>query len=198
MAQTGAIQSLTRRPSALILYAPGVSVHLIPGEKGFVTERSLTSNPEVPHFDGIRPWSPFFKPIFAARLFFSFIECRKFFFASDLPVLMYIAGSKTDLYADSVELRRWARFQNRKGVLLEAIKCRGAKHELDNEAEPTGSTVRGSTVVWLRNKLFIRRAARTGSSWFERLLYFPVTFFFDTTTNSIKAEAKFLRYRTYL
>lgn len=148
MAQKEFFSKFTRAPSGLVLIAPGVSVYLVPGQWGFVTEESLTSNPSVPHKGPIAPSSPFAKPVFSLRLLanslFSWTAMPR-----GLPVLTLIGGDLTDVYADSKEVKRWVRQRRKGNPLMYGVQCAQGKHELDNEFEPLGVTVRRASSDFL-------------------------------------------------
>ncbi|MBI3547418.1 MAG: alpha/beta hydrolase [Elusimicrobia bacterium] len=155
MAQMESFKGSGRAVSGLILYAPGVSVHLFVGWYGFVTMGTLSNNPEAPRAGGIQ-WhnrSPLFTPLFALRLlgnawFWSGEPMPK-----SLPVLMFVGGDAEDAYAWSPGLRIWAADQRKSGAPVTVVECMGARHELDNEKDPVGREVRAASAAFARGVL---------------------------------------------
>ena len=131
-----------RKPQALILFSPGVSVFPFVGEHGMVTQRTLTSNPKPPHSGPIRPGSPLFTPAFSASLLTNAALARHQDLPN-LPVLVLTGGEKEDKYVKIENVKQWAVNQRgRRASTLVAVQCLGGFHELDNEPGVTGKTVR--------------------------------------------------------
>lgn len=149
MAQMGFTNGLSRRPQAMVLYAPGVSVSAIPGDWGVVTEETLTSHPQVPHVGPIKPKSPFLKPVFSLRLLANSIFSQYQEMPEKPPILTFIGGEKADVYANSMQVKKWVISQRQHNSQMLGIQCLASKHELDNEFEPLGQTVRRSTTAFL-------------------------------------------------
>lgn len=128
-----------RKISGLTLLAPGLSVYNLIGEWGFVTTRSLLSNPNPPHLGEIKPISPLKFPKFSSFLLLNAQFARDQDFPKDLPTLVLVAGDEADVYAKSPVVRDWAKSLN--GPIY-GFQCPDSKHEMDNEIEPIGSEVR--------------------------------------------------------
>lgn len=140
----------TRTPQALALITPAVSVFPLIGEGGFVTTRTLTSNPEPPHAGPLAPRSPLLSPVFAARLLKNTKKVWETGISTHIPVLTLVAGNDEDRYSRSRELVRWAREQQmRHGTPMLTAQCAGAFHEMDNEPGSVGPWVRSATAEFL-------------------------------------------------
>jgi alpha-beta hydrolase superfamily lysophospholipase len=134
--------TLGRDPKGVLLFAPGVSVYTLVGKNGFVTEPTLTSNPNPPHTGPIRPVSPLLVPVFAASLL-SHSHMAWQSAVPEIPMLVLVGGDREDRYAKTREVKRWALRQREwRDSSVTAFQCRGAFHELDNEPGATGATVR--------------------------------------------------------
>ncbi len=144
---------LNRDISGLILYAPGVyirapwsvgdfSTGFAWGMVGVVTQESLTHHQNPPHNGPISPKASVLHPVFGMNLLYNAFKARALGIPSDFPTLVFVGDNQEDLYADSESLRSWtwAHYLAKKPVTL--VDCRGGRHELDNEAEPMGDTVR--------------------------------------------------------
>jgi alpha-beta hydrolase superfamily lysophospholipase len=149
MAQTDAMRGSGRKVSGLVLFAPGVAVYPLVGEKGIVTQRSLTNNPNPPHKGPISPASPLLTPIFSSKLLLNAGLARHETLPGKLPSLVMVADDEADVYADSAKVRQWAiqqRDSHRAGLV--GLSFPGAKHELDNEPGQTGSGVREAAAAF--------------------------------------------------
>jgi len=147
MVQSFLYEKSTRKPSGLVLFAPGVSVYKFVGGDGIIRERTLTNNSHPPHHGAIKPVSPFLTPIFATKLIFNTILANADSLPSDLPVLTFVADAKQDLYAKSPKLIKWVKKQRKsKRAQIYAFSCPGSKHEMDNEPFPVGAFVRQNAV----------------------------------------------------
>jgi pimeloyl-ACP methyl ester carboxylesterase len=135
-----------RKVSGAVLLAPGLSVYPVPGEWGFVTIDSLLSNPEPPHMGELYPSSPLAYPFFGADLIATSVLAR-FENVPQTPVMMILGDDVLDVYANTPKIKKW--FIRSRNPLFTAYQCKGAKHELDNEIEPIGQTVRNLTVNFL-------------------------------------------------
>jgi hypothetical protein len=141
---------LSRRPSGLILYAPGVAIRKVRwdhgirlvGDNGRVTQSSLTSAECPPHEGRIYPDELLTQVGFGIRLLTQAFESRRDRIPSDIPVLTFVAGEKSDVYADSPRVIRWVQSQRSHGSQMSAMRCEGSRHELDNEVEAISTPVR--------------------------------------------------------
>lgn len=148
MAQTNRLMNLTRYPSALVLFAPGVSVRMIPGDWGMVTESTLTSNPDLQRAGPAKPDSPFAKSVFSMRLLFNSIYAQNANMPAWLPVLTFAGGNEADVYANSAKVVDWVKSQRNHNRSMFGIQCESSKHEMDNEVNPIGPTVRKATAAF--------------------------------------------------
>ncbi len=140
-------KSLGRAVKGTILFAPGVSVHPLVGVAGFVTPGTLTSNPNPLHGGPISPKSPLLTPAFAAFLVTNSLCSRNENLlpeAAKAPLLVYMGGASEDKYVVTDDVKDWVVKQSVRKYNINAIQCRHAKHELDNEIEPIGEHVRTS------------------------------------------------------
>jgi alpha-beta hydrolase superfamily lysophospholipase len=139
---------LLRKPRGLILFSPGVSVYPLVGDRGFVTQKTLTSNPNPPHLGPIQPRSPLFVPAFSASLLaHTYLAQRAAL--PNLPILVFTGGDKEDVYVKTKVVQKWVLSQRSRQVgSVAAVQCKGAWHELDNEPEPVGGFVRGLATLF--------------------------------------------------
>lgn len=140
-----------RRPSGIVLFAPGVSLHLLVGRVGLVTEGTLTRNPDPPHVGGIHPRSPLLRPLFALRLLGNSWLWSGEPMPRDTPVLVLVGGTEEDRYAYSPGLKRWAADQRKLGAPVTGVECPGGYHELDNEPDPIGRETRAAAAAFARS-----------------------------------------------
>ena len=138
MAQQGAFAE--RQVAGMVLLAPGLSVYMIPGEAGWVTQESLLSNPNPPHLGPIQPESPLVYPAFSSALLFNAWRARRQS-VPNIPILMFLGGDRQDVYANTPKIKSWYEEVRTSNPDFVAYQCSGAKHELDNEIEPIGGTV---------------------------------------------------------
>ncbi|HXH74215.1 MAG TPA: alpha/beta fold hydrolase [Bacteriovoracaceae bacterium] len=135
-----------RGVEGVILFAPAVSVPALVGRKGFLTQESLTSNPNPPHMGEITPKSPLLKPIFSGRLLVNAAAANKSL-PHDLPVITIVAGETEDLYVNTPKVKEWAVEQRLNARFMRpAYQCKSAFHELDNEPGLVGQNVRDLAV----------------------------------------------------
>jgi alpha-beta hydrolase superfamily lysophospholipase len=162
MLQSKLMPKLTRKVAGLILFAPGIAVRkpwdladktpdYARGVIGHVTTKSLTHDPKPPHNGPIFPRSPVVQAAFGAMLITNSLLSQKENLPSDLPVLILTAGDKEDLYADEARVKQWIASQKPRMSKLVHIDCAQGRHELDNELEPMGETVRQAAAVFASN-----------------------------------------------
>lgn len=140
-----------RKVAGLVLLAPGFSVYPLPGENGIVTQESLLSNPNPPHLGPIKPTSPLFFLGFSSKLITNSLMARNQE-VPNVPILMILGDDDLDVYANSPKIKEW--YLDIKRSSFQAFQCHGAKHELDNEIEPIGTTVRGLFLAFVMNPKF--------------------------------------------
>jgi alpha-beta hydrolase superfamily lysophospholipase len=150
-----------RTIAGLLLLAPGLATYMAPGDWGTVTLDTLLSNPNPPHRGPIKPTSPFSFIKFGLILIGNGIAARNERLPK-VPILIFLGGSKSDVYADTSTIRRWIWFEQRFHSNLFAIQCDHAKHELDNETEPIGGEVRSNFLNFLLSPN--EKSLKTGSS----------------------------------
>ncbi len=131
--------SLSRPIAGAMLFAPGVDVQLV---LGAVTLDSLTSDPSPPHTGPISPTRPVTYPNFSGSLLVQATYARWQSIPSTIPTLLFTGGDTEDTYANTPGLKKFVVDQRSGGANITGVGCPGGKHELDNEAEPIGSTVR--------------------------------------------------------
>jgi alpha-beta hydrolase superfamily lysophospholipase len=140
LVQSRTLPSPGREPDGLVLLAPGVAVHALVGDKGFVTQDTLTSNPNPPHAGPPKPKSPLLVPRFATKLEANVVLAQTEKYPGNVPTLVVVAGDAEDAYADTKKVKKWASGLGDAEVW--GVQCAGAKHELDNEPNPIGDSVR--------------------------------------------------------
>jgi alpha-beta hydrolase superfamily lysophospholipase len=149
--QSPAFEPLGRPVAGLVLLAPGVAVRTLVGEAGVITERSLTRNPAPPHRGPISPRSPLLVPLFAKKLVVNAALARHEAVPRAVPALTIVGGDDEDAYVKSREIKEWVAEQRKAGHrAMPAFQCDGAFHELDNEPEPVGGTVRAAAALFAR------------------------------------------------
>jgi alpha-beta hydrolase superfamily lysophospholipase len=131
----------------LILFAPAVSVPALVGVKGFVTEATLTSNPNPPHMGKPSPVSPLLKPIFASHLLANAAIAYHGHLDLQLPMLTFVGGQDEDKYVKTEKVKEWA-LKNQTPFFRVNIQCAHAYHELDNEPRMVGEVVRNTAVTF--------------------------------------------------
>lgn len=128
----------------LILFAPGVSVRNFVGSPslrypiGEITLESLTHDPKPPHFGNIFPKSPGSTLLFSTFLKVNSILSQYQKLPMDLPILIFVAGTEDDLYANSKTVLNWIEWQKQNGAKIQSIEMPGSRHEIDNETEEFG------------------------------------------------------------
>lgn len=147
MFQTGV--KLGRPVAGAVLFAPAVSPRTLVGDKGFVTEETLTRNPSPPHRGEITPKSPLLTPLFAPTLVVSAKLASHSGYPKALPTLVIVGGDKTDRYVDTPGVVAWTKDRKAEGAALYGRACDGAFHELDNEPGATGESVRGAAAAFV-------------------------------------------------
>ena len=145
--QSEHLSKLKRTPTALILFAPGVSVHPIVGEQSFkyplgeITGATLSHDPNLAQFHKgpIQPKSPGEKKEFAADLLLNSTMSWAEGYPRNIPTLVLVGGIDEDKYVKSDKVYEWAINQSKNnGVDIKVVSCPEARHELDNEAASYG------------------------------------------------------------
>lgn len=135
------LEPLERPVSGALLFTPGVAVHLFLDR---VRLETLTRNEDPPHTGPIAPTRPAIYPI-AMNILHHAGVARSEALPSGVPVLTVAGGDDEDVYAKSDEIRQWVIDQRTKGGSTYGLSCRGGYHEIDNEPEPMGESVRDVT-----------------------------------------------------
>ena len=135
-----------------ILFAPGVSVKLCPGNKFCnITNFTLSDDTSLSN-RSISPKSPLLRPAFGINLI---VEGRKSFskYPKNIKTLVFSA-SKNDHYVKTEKIHQWVKYQKGHGNKnIELISCPKSKHELDNNLDSSGSEeVRKSSAYFLLNE----------------------------------------------
>lgn len=147
--QKNAFRDFNRKPDGLILFAPGISVKMLPGEWGMITEPTLTRNPNPPHPMPISPTSPFSYPLFALRLKVNSWLAQLGELPKDLPTLVFLAGD--DKYIHTESTRRWFERQIERGGSVWGYEFDSAFHELDNELDEVATRVHFAASLFARS-----------------------------------------------
>ncbi len=146
MVQGSSLPHFDRPVAGLILFAPGISVDTIVGTPtwhywfGEITDATLTHNPDPPHKGEPQPKSPISLSSF---VFAGFLKINSWLSQYEkfpnLPTLIFVAGDKGDVYADSQNLKDWIAMQDSKnGANITMVDEPGARHEIDNETAQYG------------------------------------------------------------
>src|SRR5690606_26007944 len=106
----------------------------------------LTSNPAPPHVAPPQPKSPLEAPGLMIELLREASAARSAPYPSGLPTLVVTGGDESDTFVDSARIRDWVLGRRANGeVEIVGLDCPGAYHEVDNEPEPVGGTVRAAS-----------------------------------------------------
>jgi alpha-beta hydrolase superfamily lysophospholipase len=151
-------QLLSRNVTSLVLIAPATSSRPLIGEEGRVTLRTLTSNPDPLRGGMIRPIFQLLYPRFGSHLHYNSRNAWIEPIISKLPIIMFLGGDESDVYVNSHDLKQWADLKRKQGSNIRVVQCSNAKHELDNEIEPIGSTVRNLTTNFIKWSLASQRS----------------------------------------
>lgn len=139
------IRELRRKPRALILFAPGVSVRVV----WKANEETLTRNPNPPHAGPLKPRFPMFPHfLFAARLMMNSWLSQWQDVPAGLPIYLILADDENDRYVKNAVVRDWALKQRRAGAKISIAQCRDSYHELDNELDTVATQVRASAAAY--------------------------------------------------
>jgi len=134
-----------------VMYAPGVKVYPLVGDKGFLTSATLTNNPSA-NVCPLTPISPLVVPLFASNLLLN--AGMSWLSTIQTPSLVITAGDTEDKYVITSGVKNWVINNQCSGVLsnctMVGAQCAGAKHELDNEPSPVGDYVRAATVAFIQ------------------------------------------------
>lgn len=140
--QPDLFNALSRTPQGLILFAPAVTPYPMAGGDGVARVSTLTNNPHPPVAGPPSPTMPIQNPIFASRLLAEAWQAEQTLFPPQLPVLLIAAGETEDWYVNAAGVLAWAHKQAQGGAVIRTFQCPAARHALDNEPYPIGSTVR--------------------------------------------------------
>ncbi len=143
------LAALARPPSAAVLLSPAVAPLPFTGGDGIARGATLTHTLDPPVAGPPRPVSPLLNPIFTIRLLGEAWAARAGTPATDVPVLVVVAGAETDWYVDAPAVERWAQGWRTAGHRVELLVCAGARHAVDLEPWPVGPTVRTRTAEFL-------------------------------------------------
>jgi pimeloyl-ACP methyl ester carboxylesterase len=136
----------------IVLIAPGIVPRFFLGKLGFITQNTLTSatyeNGEPnPHLDPIRPKTPLGLPLFDADLLQQAVILTGKTMPSRVSGLVLVT-SKKDRFVNADATMRDLK---KRAPQFEFQQFIDAHHELDNEAEPTGSMARESVLKFLES-----------------------------------------------
>jgi alpha-beta hydrolase superfamily lysophospholipase len=144
MAQGISPDALSRPISGMALFAPGVDVRTVLS----VSEETLTRNTHPPHVAPPSPSSPAFRPLFAAALLIN-EQLSGATVPATIPTLVVSGGETEDRYVVTRGVVSWAEAQRADGGTITGLSCAGGYHELDNEPEPMGQSVRDAAATFL-------------------------------------------------
>jgi len=142
--QTSNLPQPSRPVRALILFAPGISVRNIVGEFslwypfGKVTKETLSHDENPPHHGEIEPKSPGSTFMFAVYLKVNSWLSQWQKVPKTLPILAFLGGDDSDVYADTENVREWIDWQKSSGGQITKVENPGARHEIDNETSDFG------------------------------------------------------------
>jgi alpha-beta hydrolase superfamily lysophospholipase len=148
MLQNRSFPALGRPIAGAVLFAPAVAGRMLVGEAGFVTVDTLTRNPSPPHRGEITPRSPLFTPLFASALVLSAKHAATSSYPTDVPTLLVLGGEDTDRYVDTARVEAWASRAHEAGARIYGRSCAGGYHELDNEPDGMGESVREASAAF--------------------------------------------------
>ncbi len=126
----------------VVLITPGVSVYTFVGGDGVIREKTLSHNPNPPHMAPPKPVSPFLTPVFASTIKLNAALVKKAHLPFYTPMLVLVAGEKLDKYVKTPVLKKWIQNSRISKDNLVAFQCENSMHEMDNEINPIGPTVR--------------------------------------------------------
>ena len=126
----------------VVLITPSVSVYTFVGGDGVIREKTLSQNPNLPHFGPPKPLSPFLTPIFANTIKMNAVMARRSRLPFYTPMLVLAADDKLDQYVRTTILKKWIQNTRATKNNLQAFQCKNSMHEMDNEINPIGETVR--------------------------------------------------------
>lgn len=147
--QEGKFRVPGRVPSGAILLAPAVSPKFIVGEKGWVTEATLTRNTNPPHVAPPKPNMPMLQaPFFGLELMWNGKLANTTQYPPNIPMLVVLADDKMDKYTNTQATKTWTKRLQTAGFPVTGLQCPGAYHELDNETEPVAFSVKQATTLF--------------------------------------------------
>ena len=126
----------------VILITPSISMYTFVGGDGIIRDKTLLQDPNPPHFGLHKPKSPFFTPVFATTMKLNAALARQSQLPFHMPVLVMVAGEKLDKYVRTPLLKKWIKKSRVSKNNLQAFQCENSMHEMDNEINPIGPTVR--------------------------------------------------------
>lgn len=135
----------------IVLITPGISVYNFVGGDGIIREKTLLQNPNPPHHGPPRPVSPFLTPVFATTLKLNSKLARTAHLPTHTPMLVLVAGDKLDKYVRTPVLKKWIKEKKINKSNLYAFQCEKSMHEMDNEINPIGVTVRNLIKDFVNN-----------------------------------------------
>lgn len=144
IAQGMGFEGLSRPIAGMALFAPGVDVRTVIS----VSEETLTRNPSPPHVAPPAPSSPAFRPLFAAALLIN-EQLSGADIPATIPTLVVNGGEDEDRYVVTKGVVAWTKAQREDGGTVTGYSCAGGYHELDNEPEPMGQSVRDAAATFL-------------------------------------------------
>lgn len=142
MIQLGLFERAGRKPSGVILHAPGIAVRYLVGRMGLVTLGTLVDGePQSPLVGSISPRSPLFRPRMAYEILTQSIAARRDPYPKDLPTLLVLGGEEEDRYVDTAEIARWSDQLVRDGARLWVVRTH-LRHAVDWDRSSVGAKVR--------------------------------------------------------
>ena len=133
----------------VVLITPGLSVKLVPGKWGVITEDTLTSAKfapgKNPHVDPIKPKSPALVPLFATDLLAKSVKSRWWEVRPNVRGFVALAGD--DKYADSTAVAERVR---KNAPWFRVVNYPKARHEIHNEVPAIRDALVRDALAFLR------------------------------------------------
>lgn len=133
----------------VVLLAPQIALPGRIGGDGFIRSSTWTRSPRPPHEGEITPKSMHYTPIFAGHIANAATVAQTEPWPAGLPMLILVGGDREDLYVNTSQVKKWALAQKFAGKSMMTAQCAGAFHELDNEPDPVGTSVRSASADFL-------------------------------------------------
>ncbi|NBW81553.1 alpha/beta fold hydrolase [bacterium] len=155
--QSGFSSFSNRKIEGLMLIAPGVAVYPLVGDFGVVTAKSLSRSDD---FSGsISPKSPLLFPLFSGGLLANSLKAQNQGLPAGLPVLTFVAGDKSDKYANTVQIKRWLSSDDNSSSRRLSYQCASGYHALHHEPEGISQQLTSAISLFLEK---VRQQSSSG------------------------------------